>query len=167
MEENIGVFYGKNKIIISRDSNFKDLRLNVLRNEKRLIQYFTFKNEQINEALLIRDFPIFKVVMDKNIFCEYKKGQYRCKRCRKYLKLNKLTCQHSNTCRTFYNFKKGEPINEILEGGYFEIEDEGNYSDYSDEIDNIINKPINNRNQRMMNKINEILAKQDKKDVKE
>lgn len=44
MEENIGVFYGENKIIISRDSNFKDLRLNVLRNEKRLIQYFTFKN---------------------------------------------------------------------------------------------------------------------------
>jgi len=31
-----------------------------------------------------------------------------------------MTCKHSIACRTFYNFKKGEPTNKILEGGYFE-----------------------------------------------
>ena len=92
------------------------------------------------------NFPIFIVCLDKNIFCEFKNGQYRCKRCRKYLKLNYLTCIHSNTCRTFYNFKKKETTYEFLDGGYkefFEDEEEGileEEDDYKTKLDEILEK---------------------------
>ena len=66
--------------------------------------------------------------MDKNIFSEYKIGQYRFKRCRRYLRLSKMSCIHSNTYRTYDNFKKKESTYEILEGGYHEPNAEENNS---------------------------------------
>ena len=106
MDEYIQIFYGNINIRISKDLNFKDLKYQILRKEKRLIKYFSFENKKINENLFVSNFPKFKICFDRSKFSEFKKGQYRCKRCRKYLKLNNLTCNHSSICRTFYNFKK-------------------------------------------------------------
>ena len=106
MEEFINVFYGNNRVLVEKDINFKELRKRILKKQCRLIKYFSFENKKINENLLVMNFPIFIVCLDKNIFCEFKNGQYRCKRCRKYLKLNNLTCIHSNTCRLFIISKK-------------------------------------------------------------
>ena len=167
MDENIEIFYGKNKIKISKDLNFKDLKFKILTKEKRLIKFFSFENKKINENLFVSDFPKFKICIDKSQFSEFKKGQFRCKRCRKYLKLNNLICNHSSICRTFYNFKKKEPINEIIDGGYFDEEKEEKESnasenanfDYKEEIDKLFEKHKKNKEKKMLEKINEILAR--------
>lgn len=104
--EEIKIFYGKNKIKIQKDSNFLMLKEKILKKDKRLVKHFTYEKEKINDNLLIINYPIFNVVIDKNDFCEFKKGQFRCKKCRKYLKLSNFTCQHYNFCRTYYNLKK-------------------------------------------------------------
>ena len=129
MDDCIQIFYGKNKIRVNKDLNFKDLKYKILRKEKRLIKFFSFENKKINENLFVMNFPTFKISFDKSQFSEFRRGQYRCKRCRRYLKLNNLTCNHSSICRIFYNFKKKESINEIIDGGYFEEENESNLNE--------------------------------------
>ena len=168
MEEYINVFIGNDKLLVKNNKSFKDLRLKILNEKKRLIKYFSFGDKKINENILIKNFPNFKVAMDKNIFKEFKYGQYRCRRCRKYLKLSNLTCSHSNICRTLYNFRKKESTNEIVDGGYDDGENsqsnlfnecEEDEDDFDERINSIFekNKFINKK--RMTERINEILAK--------
>ena len=75
--EEIKIFYGKNKIKIQKDSNFLMLKEKILKKDKRLVKHFTYEKEKINDNLLIINYPIFNVVIDKNDFCEFKKGQFR------------------------------------------------------------------------------------------
>jgi len=152
--DEVEVFFGKNKIKVKKDINFKELRLKILQKEKRLIKFFSFGDEKINENLSIANYPTFKISLDKNIFSEFKRGQYRCKKCRKYLKLSNLTCRHSNICRTFYYFKKKEKMNETIDGGYLEED----FSSYDEIINNIINKKEKDNEKKMMERINEILS---------
>lgn len=139
MEDFITVFYGKNKITVPSDISFIDLRKEILKKNHRLIKCFFFKEKIINENLSVKNFPTFTTSMDKNIFNEYKIGQFRCKKCRRYLRLSKMTCIHSNTCRTYFNFKKKESAYEILEGGYYEPNAEENNS-INEEINEIIER---------------------------
>lgn len=190
--EEIKIFYGKSKIKIPKDSNFLMLKEKILKKDKRLVKYFTYENEKINDNLLIINYPIFNVVIDKNDFCEFKKGQFRCKKCRKYLKISNFTCQHYNFCRTYYNFKKKESIYEILEGGYedeesqkrdfldeeeesqkggfFNTNDEISHSSYKnvddyESINKILNK-YDERNKKLkINKINKILLNKEKNQI--
>ena len=159
--DEVEVYFGKNNITVKKDINFKELRYKILRKEKRLVKYFIFGNEKINENLSIANYPTFQISLDKSIFSEFKQGQYRCKKCRKYLKLNNLTCRHSSLCRTLYNFKKKESMNEIMDGGYLDKNDEKQNEDFSgfdEEIDNIIDKKIKNYEKKMLDRINEILS---------
>jgi len=172
MDENIVVFFGEKNILVPKGINFKQLRIKILQTEKRLIKYFIFGGKKINENLSIKNYPTFQIVFDKSLFNEYKKNQFRCKKCRKYLKFNNLTCRHSNICKTYYNFTKKESFNEIIDGGCFEkvndnaqdsenisrIEEES-FSDISEEIKRIIDKRENIHKKIMMNKINEILSR--------
>ena len=175
MEDFINVFYGEKIIVVPGDINFKNLRLKILQKDKRLIKYFSFKSEIINENLSVKNFPTFELIMDRNIFQEYKAGQYRCLKCRKYLKLSKLTCHHSNICRTYYYFKKCQSNNEIIKGGYYEKNDEQdifldedeNADDISEQIEKILEKHEKNYKKKMMDKINEILFKQNKENSTE
>ena len=48
MDDCIQIFYGKNKIRVNKDLNFKDLKYKILRKEKRLIKFFSFENKKIN-----------------------------------------------------------------------------------------------------------------------
>lgn len=191
--EEIKIFYGKNKIKIPKDSNFLMLKEKILKKDKRLVKHFIYENEKINDNLLIINYPIFNVVIDKNDFCEFKKGQFRCKKCRKYLKLSNFTCQHYNFCRAYYNFKKKESIYEILEGGYEEEESQkrdfldeeesqkGDFCYAKDEIAHssfkndddyeLINKILNKYDERnkkiKINKINRILLNNKVKEKKQ
>ena len=160
MEDFITVFYGNNEITVQNDITFIDLRKEILKKKHRLVKYYFFKGEKINENLSIKNFPTFELSMDKNIFCEFKIGQYRCKRCRRYLRLSKLTCIHSNACRTYFNFKKKESIYEILEGGYYEPNDEESNS-IQKEIDEKIKRKEKAEKKKMIERINEILARKD------
>ena len=133
-----------------------------MKKEKRLIKYFTCSNEKINENLAIVNFPTFEISFDKSIYSEFKPGQYRCKRCRKYLKLSNLTCRHLSTCRIFFNFKKNEKMNEAVNGGYNEINDSNIndiFPDIEESINNIFNKHEKNYEKTMMERINQILSR--------
>lgn len=141
--EEIEVFFGKNKMTVKKDINFKELRLKILQKEKRLVKLFSFGNKKINENISISNYPTFDISLDKSLFSEFKRGQYRCKKCRKYLKLNNLTCRHTSLCRTFYNFIKKESMNETIRGGYIEKNSSDNnedFSSYDKDISNILNK---------------------------
>lgn len=185
--EEIQVFYGHNKITVPKDSNFLMLKEKILKKDKKLVKYFIYENEKINESLLIINYPLFNIAIDKNDFCEYKKGQFRCKRCRKYLRLSNFKCRHSNFCRTYYNFTKKELIDEIVKGGYgengdFFFEDEESQKvgffdsntknekkcDENDSDYELINKIINRHDERnkkkMLDKINRILLNNKKKE---
>ena len=152
--DEVEVFFGNHKIMVNKDISFKELRFKILQKEKRLIKFFSCGNEKINENLSIANYPTFQVALDKSVYCEFKRGQYRCKKCRKYLKLNNLTCRHSSKCRIFYNFKNKESMNEIINEGYLEED----FSGMDEEIEGILNKSAKNYEKRMMDKINEILS---------
>ena len=100
------LLYGNNSIEVPKNSNFADLKLEILKRDKRLAKSFYFKGEKINENTMIENYPSFSIVFERNEYCEFKGGQFRCKRCRKYLRLTKMRCKHDNKCKSFYILKK-------------------------------------------------------------
>ena len=133
-----------------------------MKKEKILVKYFSFNGVKINDTLLISNYPNFSIISDKNLFEEYKAGQYRCKRCHKYLRISTWTYAHTNKCKALYNFILKEKPNQILEGGYTEINEIGNEFEQSEddldaEIEQKINLVSNRHKQYMLNQINKIM----------
>lgn len=160
--EKIKVFYGKKESEMSKSSSFLDLKKEILTKEKTLVKYFSFNEVKINDNLLIINYPNFSIISDKNVFEEYKKGQYRCKRCHKYLRISNWTCAHTNKCKALYLFILKEKPNQILEGGYSQINEISNGLELSEddleaEIEQKINLVSNRHKQNMLNQINKIL----------
>ena len=158
----IKVFYGQKESEMPKSSSFLDLKKEILKKEKTLVKYFSFKEVKINDKLLIINYPKFSIISDKNQFEEYKLGQYRCKRCHKYLRLSNWTCAHSNKCKALYIFTLKEKLNQTSEGGYAEINDiddelEQSEDDIDAEIEQKINGVYNRHKQYMLNRINKIL----------
>ena len=148
--ETLSIFYGDKTIKVPKNSNFNTLKKIILEKDGKLVKYFSYANQKINESLLVYDYPSFILTIDQNEFKEYKKGKYRCKRCRKYLKISKWTCSHTNKCRAFYVLANNLKDTFTLEGGYEEDKDD-------EIIDKIINRQIENNRKSMLNKINALL----------
>ena len=74
------VFYGDNTVEVPKNSNFSVLKFEILKKDNKLAKCFYFEEEKINENTLIANYPSFSIIFDKNEFCEFKKGQFRCKR---------------------------------------------------------------------------------------
>lgn len=104
---------------------------------------------------MIGNYPSFSIVFDRNEYSEFKRGQFRCKRCRKYLRLSKMTCKHDNKCKTFYILKKKETLTFTLNAAY---QDEESF-DFSDEIDKKIETILEKRRKSMLERINDLLFK--------
>ena len=121
-EELINVFYDDNSIKIPKESSFMDLKQKILFRDKKLIRYFSFEGKKIEDNLRVSNYPNFSITIDKSVFKEFTKGKFRCKKCRKYIKLSKMTCKHSSKCRFFYNFKLKQPLTKQISGGYKEEE---------------------------------------------
>ena len=62
---------------------------------------------------------IFNLNGQRKIYRIYK-GKYRCKKCRKYVKISKMICNNPSKYRIFYNYQKKEPMTEQLITGYKE-----------------------------------------------
>lgn len=150
--DKINVFYGQDQILMPKTANFTQLKKEILFKDKRFIKSFSYKGNKINESLLVIDYPTFSISIDNNKFNEYKKGQYRCSKCRKYLKINKWNCRHTKKCRAYYIFKLKKSETSIIEGRYSEpeLEDEK-------VIDNILNPKIEKIRNSMINRINFLL----------
>ena len=127
MEEDyldINIFYGENNIRIPKYSTFNDLKRRILQSYKRFAKYFLYHNEKINENLLCSDFPSFMTFLDNNEFTEYRHGQNRCKRCRRYLNITNWNCKHSNSCRAYHLLFKKDKTSLDLVSGYKEISED-------------------------------------------
>ena len=120
----INIIYGQKKISMPKDSNFIQLKKEIFYRDKKLIKFFSFKGEKICENLRIYNYPEFMITMDQVEYQEFAKGKFRCKKCRKYVKLSKLICRHSSKCRIFYNFKLKQSLTQQIHGTYEEEKEE-------------------------------------------
>jgi len=143
------VYFGDKTLNLSRYSNFIELKKQILKEYGRLVKYFLFKEKKINEYWKVKDFPQFLIVMDPNNYKEYKKGNYRCSSCFKYLKYSNWVCRHTPKCRAKYLFFNNNL--DKVEGGYKEQSPE----EYCDEL---FERAKEKEKQRMQNRINELLG---------
>ena len=174
--DNILVFFGKSTIDVQNNLTFHELKIKILHEQKKFIKYFTYKNEKINENLFFNNYPKFQTILDNNDFVEYRKGQFRCKKCRKYINITLWKCNHKNTCRAYHLLSKRDKTTLILESGYQEIDNSKNIEankesddsknveeeeeqeyNFDDEIDKILDKKLENYRIKMLNKINSLL----------
>ena len=165
-EDLISVFYGDNSIKIPKESSFMDLKQKILFRDKKLIRYFSFEGKKIEDNLRVSNYPNFSITIDKSVFKEFTKGKFRCKKCRKYIKLSKMTCKHSSKCRFFYNFKLKQPLTKQISGGYKEENNEQNYEEIinEDEIEKEVNAHVDRiferHRKKMLQRINDLLSKE-------
>jgi len=164
MKEIINVFFGEKSIIISKDSNFFDLKQKIFFRDKVLIKAFTFAGTKISENSRVYNYPKFKIHIDKAEYIEFSKGKFRCKRCRKYVKTNKIICNHTSKCRTFYNFKLKQSIAEEISDGYNEEEnvskeDEIDEEEIDKKVSSKINEIFERHKRSMIQKLNDLLYK--------
>ena len=87
------------------------------------MRYFSFEGKKIEDNLRVCDYPNFTITIDQNDYKEFTKGKFWCKKCRKYVKMSKMTCKHSSKCRFFYNFKLKQPLTKKISSGYKEEND--------------------------------------------
>ena len=144
----INVKIGEKNIKVTKGATFSYLKRVILKVERKLIKYFIFKGQKLNEKLLISDYPEFDIALDPNSFQEYKPGQFRCSSCYKYFKFKKWACSHTAKCKAKHLFG-GDFIQIIKCGCDIEVDDS---------INEIISKIENGRRQNMLNKINEIIG---------
>jgi len=160
-EPEIIVFYGDDTINIPKNSTFYDLKMKVLNQKKIFIKYFEYNKEKISDTLLCSNYPSFLTILDNNEFVEYRKGQYRCKKCRKYLNISDWKCRHTHACRAYHLLHKKDKTCTILNSGYTETMDNEDNKDYNGMFDEEIKEKIDGIFERkrisMLNKINEIL----------
>ena len=107
---------------------------------------------------MIYEYPEFTTVIDRNIFIQYKKGQFRCKNCRQYLNLSLWKCSHNNKCRANYLLRLKTSTTEEIPSKYKESE-ENMIKNIDEEVDEFFKKKSDSRRRFMLNKINEILFK--------
>ena len=148
-------------ISMPKDSNFIQLKKEIFFWDKKLIKFFSFKGEKICENLRIYNYPEFMSTMDQVEYQEFTKGKFRCKKCRKYVRLSKLICRHSNKCRIFYNFKLKKFLTQQIHGGYEEEKEEGE-EDFDEEqiykeVDAKFNEITERRRRNMLKRINDLL----------
>ena len=158
----IVIFYGDNTITIPKNFTFHDLKMKVLNQDKKFIKYFEYNNEKISDILLCSNYPSFITVIANSDFVEYRKGQYRCKKCRKYLNISEWKCKHSNACRAYHLLNKKDNTSISLKSGYKEIIDDDEDKDYitgmfDEEIKEKIDGIFEKNRIRMLNRINELL----------
>ena len=144
-----------------KDSNFIQLKKEIFYRDKKLIKFFSFKGEKICENLRIYNYPEFMITMDQVEYQEFAKGKFRCKKCRKYVKLSKLIFRHSSKCRIFYNFKLKQSLTQQIHGGYEEEKEEGE-EDFDEEqiykeVDAKFNEITERRRRNMLKRINDLL----------
>lgn len=89
--ELINVFYEDKSIEIPKESSFMDLKQKILFKDKKLVRYFSFEGKKIEDNLRVCDYPNFTITIDQNDYKEFTKGKFRCKKCRKYVKMSKMT----------------------------------------------------------------------------
>ena len=158
----IKVFYGEKTITIPKDSNFLDLKQKIFFKDKKLVKFFSFGGKKLGENLRVFNFPEFLISMDQSEYEEFTKGKFRCKRCRKYLKVSKMICNHFSKCRIFFNFKLKKPLTNDILGGYKEENDESEEEEIDqEEINREVNAQINEifekHKRYMRKKINDLL----------
>ena len=158
----ITVFYGKKTIEIQKDSNFLELKKKIFFKDKQLIKFFSFGGEKIAETLMVYNYPNFLITMDKSQYIEFTKGKFRCKKCRKYLKVTKMICNHSSKCRMFYDFTLKESMSKEISGGYKEQilefeEDEYDEEELNNEINLKVEQIIEKMKRNMIQKIKDLL----------
>ena len=141
-EPEIIVFYGDNTINIPKSSTFYDLKMKVLYQSKLFIKYFEYNKEKINDTLLCSNYPYFLTILDNNNFVEYRKRQYRCKKCRKYLNISEWKCRHSHACRAYHFLYKKDKTCLILNNEYKEIINNEDDKDYTGMFDEEIKEKI-------------------------
>ena len=165
-EELINVFYDNNSIKIPKESSFMDLKQKILFRDKKLIRYFSFEGKKIEDNLRVSNYPNFSITIDKSVFKEFTKGKFRCKKCRKYIKLSKMTCKHSSKCRFFYNFKLKQPLTKQISGGYKEENDEQNdeevinEDEIEKEVNSLFDRIFERHRKNMLQRINDLLSKE-------
>ena len=94
--------------------------------------------------------------MDQSEYEEFTKGKFRCKRCRKYLKVSKMICNHFSKCRIFFNFNLKKPLTNDILGGYKEENDESEEEEIDPEE---INREVNAQINEIFENIKDICAK--------
>ena len=169
-EELINVFYEGNSIEITKESSFMDLKQKILFKDKKLVRYFSFEGKKIEDNLRVYNYPNFTIATDQGEFKEFTKGKFRCKKCRKYVKISKMTCKHSSKYRFFYNFKLNEPLTKKIAGGYKEendvYESDRDNEEVIDEdaiereVDAQINKIFERHKRNIFQRINDLLFKE-------
>jgi len=117
-EEIINVIFEEKSIKITKNSNFMELKQKIFYRDNELIKYFLFEEKKIDENLRVANFPKFTMVMDQGKFQEFAKGKFRCKKCRKYVKISKMICNHSSKCKLFYGFKLKETMSTKIQAEY-------------------------------------------------
>ena len=164
--ELINVFYEDKSIEIPKESSFMDLKQKILFKDKKLVRYFSFEGKKIEDNLRVYNYPNFTIAIDQGEFKEFTKGKFRCKKCRKYVKISKMTCKHSSKCRFFYNFKLNEPLTKKIAGGYKEENDVYESEEVIDEdaiereVDAQINKIFERYKKNMLQRVNDLLFKE-------
>ena len=158
----IKVLYGEKTITIPKDSNFLDLKRKIFFEDKKLIKFFYLGGKKIDENLRVFNYPEFSISMEQGEFKEFTKGKFRCQRCRKYLKVSKMICNHSSKCRIFYNFKLKLPMTKEILGGYKEEndgseEEEINEAEIDREFKTRINDIFEKHKRTISKKINDLL----------
>ena len=103
--EEIFLFYGENKIIVDKIATFEGLKKETLSKSNILVKYFCYQGDKIKEEMSVINYSKFTSMIDNNKFNEYKKGLYRCSKCRKYLNITKWKCRYTNKYRAYYIFE--------------------------------------------------------------
>ena len=146
--KSLEIFIGEEKVVLPKKTNFYELKYIILNRQKKFVKYFTYNNIKIEKKLLVLDYPTFATIIDRNNFIEYRKGQYRCKRCRKYVNLSLWKCAHTSGCRAYYLLKlKITPTIELVSGYN---EEENMIKEIEQEVDELINKKTETRRQSML-----------------
>ena len=158
----IKVFYGEKTITIPKDSNFPDLKQKIFFKDKKLIKFFSYGGKKLDENLRVFNFPDFLISMDQSEYEQFSKGKFRCKRCRKYVKVSKMICNHFIKCRIFFNFKLKKPLTNDMFGGYKDgndasEEEEIDSKEINREVEAKINQVFEKHKRLMRKKINDLL----------
>lgn len=146
------IYFGEQRIPCSDNIIFYELKHLILKSQGKLVRQFKYDIKKINERLLVRNFSSFLYEVDPNIFVEFTKDKYRC---RKYLKMEKYRCSHTERCKSLYKFKKID-YTKIIEGKY-EEDDMISINRIFDRIDEKRRQYEEKEKKKMIQEINDIL----------
>ena len=100
MDADIEIEISNHVYITPAVDSILEMKKNIFQSHLKVLKHVLIKEKIADDKTNPKFYTgLFVGVEDEHQYEEYENEKYRCVRCRKYLKIDKLKCQHSSKCR--------------------------------------------------------------------